>query len=87
MDAYKGPKEQWTYYQAPQLTGKAQQAFAVLSLDEMKTYDGMKPAVLLWYGVNEEAYRHRFQTANRKDGKINQELAVCDAARLAEQIV
>ena len=23
MDAYKVPKEQWTYYLAPQLTGKA----------------------------------------------------------------
>ncbi len=30
MEAYKIPKEQWTYYLAPQLTGKAQQAFAAL---------------------------------------------------------
>ena len=47
MEAYKVPKEQWTYYLAPQLTGKAQQAFAALSLDESKTYNGVKTAVLL----------------------------------------
>ena len=51
------PKEQWTYYLPPQLTGKAQQVFAALSLDESKTYDGVKTAVLMRYGVNEEAYR------------------------------
>ena len=76
MEAYKVPKEQWTYYLAPQLTGKAQQAFAALSLDESKTYDGVKTAVLLRYGVNEEAYRRRFRAANRKDGETNRELAV-----------
>ena len=31
MGAYKVPREQWTYYMALQLTGRAQQAFAALS--------------------------------------------------------
>ena len=30
MEAYKVPQSQWTYHQAPQLTGKAQQAYAAL---------------------------------------------------------
>ena len=76
MDTYKVPKEQWTYYLAPQLTGKAQQAFAALSTAESQTYDGVKSAILLRYGVYEEAYRRRFRAANRKDGETNRELAV-----------
>ena len=76
MDAYKITKGQWTYYLAPQLTGKAQQAFAALPSDESSTYDGVKAAILLRYGVNEEAYRRRFRTASRKDGETNRELAV-----------
>ena len=67
MDAYKVPKEQWTYSLAPQLTGKAQQAFAALPTSESQTYDKVKVAILLRYGVNEEAYRGRFWAANRKD--------------------
>ena len=73
MGAYK---VQWTYYLAPQLTGKAQQAYAALPSDESQTYDKVKAATLLRYGVNEEAYRRRFQAADRKDGETNRELAV-----------
>ena len=65
MTAYKIPKEQWTYYLAPQLTGKAQQAFAALSREESGVYDGVKTAVLLRYSVNKEAYRRRFRAASR----------------------
>ena len=76
MTAYKIPKEQWTYYLAPQLTGKAQQAFAALSTEESGVYEGVKTAVLLRYGVNEEAYRRRFRAASRREGETNRELAV-----------
>ena len=34
MGTYKVPKEQWTYYLAPQLTGKAQQAYTALPSDK-----------------------------------------------------
>ena len=50
-------KEQWIYYLAPRLTGKAQQAFAALPLRESKAYDGVKTAILFRYGVSEETYR------------------------------
>ena len=36
MQAYKIPKEQWTYYLAPQIMGKAQQAFGAPPLGESK---------------------------------------------------
>ena len=57
MDAYKIAKEQWTYYLAAKLTGRAQQAFAALPKDESSIYDGVKAAILLCYVVNEDAYR------------------------------
>ena len=58
------------------MTGKAQQAYTALPLDESQTYNKVKVAILLRYGVNEEAYQSRFQAANRKDSETNQELAV-----------
>ena len=65
-----------TYYLAPQLTERDQQAFAALPNDKSSTYDGVKAAILLRYGMNEEAYRRRFRTASQKEGETNQELAV-----------
>ncbi len=46
-EAYKVAKEQWTYYLAPQLTGKAQQAFAALIPEEYNGYDGVETAILV----------------------------------------
>ena len=76
MQAYDIPNEQWTYYLAPQLTGKAQQAFAALSVEESKAYNGVKAAILLRYGVSEESYRRRFQSATWRTGETNRELAL-----------
>ena len=76
MQAYEIPRAQWTYHLAPQLTGKAQQAFAALPLGESKAYDGVKTAILLRYGVSKETYRRRFRTASRNSGETNRELAM-----------
>ena len=57
MQVYDISREQWTYYIAPQLTRKAQQAFAALPAGESKDYDGVKAAILTRYGVSEETYR------------------------------
>ena len=51
----------------PQLVGKAQQAYAVLSPDDAKDYAILKKAILLRYDINEESYRQRFRVASRKD--------------------
>ena len=76
MQAYDISREQWTYYIAPQLTGKAQQAFAALPTGESKDYDGVKAAILTRYGVSEETYRRRFRASTRNVGETNRELAM-----------
>ena len=37
---------------------------------------GIKAAILIRYGINEEEYRRRFRSARRKDEETNRELAV-----------
>lgn len=46
MEAYDIAKGRWTYKLAPQLTGRAQQAYAALPADEAKDYDQVKAALL-----------------------------------------
>ena len=60
MQRYDISCEQWTYYIAPQLTGKAQQAFAALPTGESKDYDRVKAAILTVYGVSKETYNAIF---------------------------
>ena len=76
MQAYDISREQWTYYIAPQLTGKAQQAFAALPTGESKDYDGVKAAILTRYGVSEETYRQRFRASTMNMRETNRELAM-----------
>ena len=76
MQAYDISREQWTYYIAPQLTGKAQQAFAALPTGESKDYDGVKAAILTRYGASEETYRRCFCASTRNVGETNRELAM-----------
>ena len=59
MVAYEVPKERWTFKLAPQLVGKAQQAYAAMSPDEAQDYDQLKEAILLRYNINEEILRSR----------------------------
>ena len=75
MEAYKVEKDRRTYHLAPQLTGRAQQAFAALTSEDAKSYDAVKAAILVRYDINEEAYRRRFRTAIRKGSETNKELA------------
>ena len=70
------PKEKWTHYLAPQLTGKAQLAFAALPSEDAGIYETLKAAILQRYDVNEEAYRRRFRSTTRGQGETNRELAV-----------
>ena len=72
MQAYDISREQWIYYIAPQLTGKAQQAFAALPTGESKDYDGVKAVILTRYGVSEETYRRRFRAITRNVGEPDQ---------------
>ena len=76
MAAYEVPKKKWSYKLAPQLTGKAQQAFAAMTLEEASSYDRVKQAIFLRYNIIEETYRHRFRAASRGEGESFRELAV-----------
>ena len=57
MQAYEVPQERWAFKLAPQLVGKAQQAYAALNPDDAKDYATLKKAILLQYDINEESYR------------------------------
>ena len=70
MGAHEVDTTRWAYLLAPQLTGRAQQAFAAGS------YEDVKAAILVRYDINDETYRQRFRAASCKDGETYQELAV-----------
>ena len=76
MQAYEIWRERWVYKLAPQLSGRAQRAYAAMNPEEAQDYDRLKEAVLRRYDINEESYRQRFRSATRKQGETNRELAV-----------
>ena len=74
MQAYEIQRERWVFKLAPQLSGKAQQAYAAMNPEEAQDYDSLKEAILRRYDVNEESYRQKFRSATRKQGETNREL-------------
>ena len=46
MEVNEVNRERWPFQLAPQLTGKAQQAYAALNPDDAKIYDTVKAAIL-----------------------------------------
>ena len=62
-------KERWAFRLAPQLVGKAQQAYAGMSVADAGDYEKLKAAVLRRYDITEESYRQRFRSATLKDGE------------------
>jgi transposase InsO family protein len=76
MHAYKVPRERWVYTLAPQLTGKAQQAFAAMATSDSNEYDKVKTAILRRYNINEETYRQRLRDVKPLDGEMYGELAI-----------
>ena len=80
MELGRVAEESWTLRLAPQLTGKAQQAYAALSVTDATDYRQVKGAILRRYDISEETYRQRFRNERRKVGEAYRELA----ARLHE---
>ena len=74
MQAFEVDRARWPYKLAPQLTGKAQQAYAALSIDEARDYDAVRAAILKQYNINKETYRQRFCGATLKSGETPREL-------------
>ena len=50
---------------APQLSGKAQKAYAALDGDTAKEYDDVKASILHRYAITKETYRLRFRKARK----------------------
>ncbi len=48
------PELRWLFMLAPQLTGKVQQAYAVMSSTNAADYQGLKEAILQRYDINNE---------------------------------
>ena len=76
MGAHKIEMGLWPHHLVPQLSGKAQLAFAALATGDISNYDAIKTAILARYDINEESYRNRFRTAKRKDGETSREFGV-----------
>lgn len=76
MMAYKIPKERWIYKLAPNLTGKAQQAYTVLSMEEANDYQEVKKAILVRYDINAETYRRHFRSILKRSNETYQEMAM-----------
>ena len=75
MAVFEVDRGQWSYMLAPQLTGKAQKAFAALEDGAAGDYDALKAAILKRYGINEEAYRQRLRGLKKQSDESYRELA------------
>ena len=67
MNGYKIPEGRWAIQLAPQLSGKAQQAYASLSAEAAANYQEVKKAILRRYDVCDETYRQRFLSARKRE--------------------
>ena len=74
MEAYEVDRARWPFLLAPQLTGKAQQAYAVMPAEVARDYDELKTAILRRYDISEETYRQRFRTTKLNSGETQREL-------------
>ena len=76
MRAYEVDKARWAFNLAPQLAGKAQQAYVSMSSTESGDYEALKAAILRRYNICEETYRQRFWSTKKKEGEAYRELAI-----------
>ena len=74
MEAHEIERVKWPVLLAPQLTGKAQQAYAALSSEDSKNFTKVKEAIFKRYDINEETYRQRFWSAKAKEGESPTEI-------------
>ena len=75
MAAYEVEETRWVYKLAPQLTGRAQQAYAALTPEASGTYDEVKEAIVRRYDITDETYRQRCRTTKKKPDETYRELA------------
>ena len=76
MRAYEVSEERWAVKLAPQLTGKAQQAYAAMGAEDAGEYTALKEAILRRYDISEETYRQRFRALTKKHDEAVSEMVV-----------
>ena len=75
MTVHRVDRELWMVHLAPQLAGRAQQAYAALPAANAGDYAEVKKAILHRYDVNPETYRQKFRAAKKKELGAYTELA------------
>ena len=76
MSAHEVDKEKWAFKLAPNLSGKAQLAYAAMDSDDAKDYEQVKETILLRYNINTETYRQRFRTTKKQEDWSYRDLIV-----------
>jgi len=61
MKVHAVPESRWAYKLAPQLVGKAQQAYAAMGADDSGDYLKLKEAILRRYDINEKTIGNIFE--------------------------
>ena len=74
MSVYEVDRSRWAFKLAPQLTGKAQQAYAAMATEDAGDYDKVKAAILKRYNINEETYRQRFRATKKAASESHRDL-------------
>ena len=67
--------EVWKLRLAPQLTGKVQQAYAMLSAGDATDHSKVREEIVCRYDISEETYRQHFRGEQRKAEEAYEELA------------
>lgn len=76
MVAYEVKQDKWVFKLAAHLVGKAQEAYAALSMEDSRDYEKVKEAILRRFDITEESYRQRFRSAKKREEESNRELVV-----------
>ena len=76
MAAHEVDKDKWAFKLAPNLSGKAQLAYAAMNSDDARDYEQVKETILLRYNINTETYRQRFRTTRQQDDWSYRDLIV-----------
>ena len=69
------PKEVWTLLLQSVLSGKAQEIYSSLSVDQGHIYEDVKKAILNGYELVPEAYRQKFRNSKKHDSQTYVEFA------------
>ncbi|KAJ8049320.1 hypothetical protein HOLleu_02019 [Holothuria leucospilota] len=71
----KWPKDKWSILIQSNFTGKAQEVYSALSIEDSMDYDKVKKAILQAYELVPEAYRQKFRKYRKADTQTYVEFA------------